>query len=157
MKQEQKKTKTYYNRLENEADEMCKWIVFVLQKGLDIWSGEMLAINFQPHHFIHRKNKSLRWDLSNIFAVNQTTHFLIHSGSEGIFGAELQKKYPDRISYLLEKKNKVSRFRKNEIESIHYDLSKQFYEIFKMSYNDFKKFSLEEKYRIAVSVIRREV
>jgi hypothetical protein len=141
-------------KIETEADELCKWLSFLRQKGRDAFTGEPLAPDFHPHHFIHRRQKRFRWDLDNVFAVNKRTHFWIHSGGEGIFGATMRARYPERIERLLQEKNKVYRWKDSDTEKAYLLLRTEFQKYY--DWKTFHKLPLEEKFKIILNILGGE-
>jgi hypothetical protein len=121
------------------------------QKGRDAFTGEPLALDFHPHHFIHRRQKRFRWDLDNVFAVNKGTHFWIHSGGEGIFGAIMRERYPERIQRLLQEKNRVHKWKASDTEEAYTKLREEFQKFY--DWESFHKLDLQEKFKIILNII----
>jgi hypothetical protein len=133
-----------------ELDEICKYLCFIRDRGVDQYTGEPVESNFAPHHFIHRGSKRLRWDLRDIFIVSSITHASFQFGKEPLFDATVTLKYPNRIRELLEiSRDPTFRFRQSWFNELYENIRANFEAIFG-SYDLFKKLCPDDKYSKAL-------
>ena len=104
-------TKTYYKK---KADALMSKIVRARGKcEVGKYSDKPCSSQLQNHHYIGRKNMTLRFDPKNCFCICASHHtWYTTQSAEGDpqwFSKVVEKHFPKRYKYIQENKNKLTK------------------------------------------------
>lgn len=98
--------------LRKEAD--CLWSNFKRGDMCEICGEE----NVSPHHIVHRRNKTLRWDLRNRIFLCNSCHIEFAHGSPTEFKRWFEENRKEDYKYLMDRKNLISKWTEEEMKKI---------------------------------------
>ena len=96
-------TKTYYKK---RADALCSKIVRM--RDACQWCGRRRSVQLQCAHVVGRNNHTLRFDEKNLLCLCAGCHRKAHDDPPE-FITWFQKKYPAKMEYIMQNKNKITR------------------------------------------------